>query len=95
MSTATVPEQRETPTGHGAPFVGDIPVSLDMMSELFSVDDNTPYTWGHRKVLPPHDGVCGRSRWWWKSKIVAWHEHRQATGRNLGGRPRTNNGTTA
>ena len=72
-------------TGAGAPHVGDVPVSLDMMPALLGVEENTPYTWAHRGVLPPHDGVCGRSRWWWKSNILGWHAVRQTTG----GRPRT------
>ena len=72
-----------TATWEGAPCVGDQPVSLDMMALLFNVERNTPYTWSHREVLPPHDGVCGRSRWWWRSKIIQWYGTRNV----IGGRP--------
>lgn len=84
MSATMTSLYARTATWQGAPFEGDRPISLDRMAALLDVDDNTPYTWSHRKALPRHDGVCGRSRWWWESKIIAWYHQRNT----VGGRPR-------
>ena len=72
-----------TATWEGAPRRGDLPISLDRFIDVLHWHDGTPiekhtaYTWSARGVLPVHDGVCGRSRYWWQSKIQAWWEARR------------------
>jgi hypothetical protein len=73
----------ETATWEGAPYEGDRPVSLDRMAAVLGVHHGTPYTWSYRDALPAHDGVIGRSRFWWESKILRWHHQRNT----VGGRP--------
>lgn len=71
-----------TATWEGAPRVGDMPVSLDRFQFVLTWPDGTPidrhtaYTWSARGVLPDHDGVNGRSRYWWESKLQEWWRQR-------------------
>lgn len=72
-------EYTETATWDGAPRRGDLPIALDRFIHVLPIDRHTAYKWSARDVLPPHDGMCGRSRYWWSSKLVAWYRQRHPT----------------
>ena len=79
----TKEDHAATATWEGAPVRGDLPISLDRFILVLKHPDGTPidrhtaYTWSARDVLPPHDGVNGRSRYWWESKLQRWWYERQ------------------
>lgn len=55
----------------------DAPVGLSDLPALLGVGKMTPYQWRARGQLPEPDGWIGQSPWWWRSRIMAWHEERK------------------
>lgn len=60
----------------GAPELGDVPLDLAGIARELGVHPRTPSKWRDRGVLLEPDGRLGRTDWWWRSRIILWHDER-------------------
>lgn len=57
----------------------DQPVDLAELAEMCGLGYRTVLTYRSAGKLPDPDGYVGRSPWWKRSTVRAWHEARAIT----------------
>ena len=68
------------PAGDTSPGSGDVMLGVAEVAAHLSLSKRTVEAYRLDGRLPPEDGRVGRSPWWWRSTIDAWHRNRRGRG---------------